>query len=215
MTDLTSVSIEEIFKSLESNNSDVVAEIQRFFHENLSETRESWLVSGLYDYYTNTGSVNGMKLLANVREPHDKILCDKLSDGLRSGSHVSLTLDLMGYIVRKQPTWLHRVSSHQIFKELVKLIKTEMDVSILVPALLVLVSLLPIVAHKVNLNDLIIQKDNCFGNSSYLSFKVSNFLTDLFETFHRLCVYKHKEKSNLSELSSTHLMVAIYALFNR
>ena len=153
MTDLTSVSIDEIFKSLESNNSDVVAEIQRFFHENLSETRESWLVSGLYDYYTDTASVNGMKLLANVREPHDKILCDKLSDGLRSGSHVSLTLDLMGYIVRKQPTWLHKVSGHQIFKELVKLVKTEMDVSILVPALLVLVSLLPIVAHKVNLND--------------------------------------------------------------
>ena len=149
MADLTSLSIEEIFKLLESNNSDVVAEIQRFFHENLSETRESWLVSGLYDYYINTGSSNGMKLLANVREPHDKILCDRLSDGLRSGSHMSLSLDLMGYIVRKQPTWLHRVSNHQMFKELVKLIKTEMDVTILVPALLVLVSLLPIVAHKV------------------------------------------------------------------
>ena len=149
MADLTSLSIEEIFRLLESNNSDVVAEIQRFFHENLSETRESWLVSGLYDYYINTGSSNGMKLLANVREPHDKILCDRLSDCLRSGSHMSLSLDLMGYIVRKQPTWLHRVSNHQMFKELVKLIKTEMDVTILVPALLLLVSLLPIVAHKV------------------------------------------------------------------
>ena len=149
MEDLASLSIEEIFKLLESNNSDVVAEIQRFFHENLSDTRESWLVSGLYDYYTNTGSVNGMKLLANVREPHEKILCDRLSDGLRSGSGVSLALDLLGYIVRKQPTWLHRVSHHQMFKDLIKLIKTEMDLTVLVPALLVLVSLLPIVAHKV------------------------------------------------------------------
>ena len=56
MADLSRLSIDEIFKLLESNNSEVVAEIQRFFHENLSETRESWLVSGLYDYYLSTGS---------------------------------------------------------------------------------------------------------------------------------------------------------------
>ena len=118
MSDLSKLSIEEIFKLLESNNSEVVAEIQRFFHENLSETRESWLVSGLYDYYVNTGSINGMKLLANVREPHDKLLCDRLGDGFRSSDKVSvgLAVDLLGYIVRKQPTWLHRVSHHQMFK---------------------------------------------------------------------------------------------------
>ena len=40
-------------------------------------------------------------------------------------------------------------------------------------------------------------------------------LSELFETFHRLCVYKHKENSNLSELSSTHLMVALYSYFHR
>ena len=68
MADLSRLSIDEIFKLLESNNSEVVGEIQRFFHENLSETRESWLVSGLYDYYVSTGSYNGRKLLANVRQ---------------------------------------------------------------------------------------------------------------------------------------------------
>ena len=118
MADLSSLSVDEIFKLLESNNSDVVAEIQRFFHENLSETRESWLVAGLYDYYAATASGRGMRLLANVREPHDKILCDRLADGLRAGSGagLSLALDLLGYIVRKQPTWLHRVAHHQMFK---------------------------------------------------------------------------------------------------
>ena len=59
MADLSSLSVDEIFKLLESNNSDVVAEIQRFFHENLSETRESWLVAGLYDYYAATASGRG------------------------------------------------------------------------------------------------------------------------------------------------------------
>jgi tuberous sclerosis protein 1 len=67
MSDLASLSVEEIFRLLESNNPDVVSEIQRLFHENLSETREGWLVSGLYDYYTSTGSANGLKLLLNVK----------------------------------------------------------------------------------------------------------------------------------------------------
>ena len=67
MGDLTSLSVEEIFQLLESNNPEIVCEIQRLFHENLSETREGWLVSGLYDYYTTTGSANGLKLLLNVK----------------------------------------------------------------------------------------------------------------------------------------------------
>ena len=67
MGDLTSLSVEEIFQLLESNNPEIVCEIQRLFHENLSETKEGWLVSGLYDYYTTTGSANGLKLLLNVK----------------------------------------------------------------------------------------------------------------------------------------------------
>ena len=47
MSDLASLSVEEIFRLLEFNNPDVVSEIQRLFHENLSETREGRLVSGL------------------------------------------------------------------------------------------------------------------------------------------------------------------------
>ena len=41
-------------------------------------------MSGLYDYYASTGSTAGMKLLSNVKEPHDRLLCDRLAEGLRS-----------------------------------------------------------------------------------------------------------------------------------
>ena len=43
-TDLSSLSVEEIFKFLESNNADVVAEVQAMFHQNLSHTKDGWLV---------------------------------------------------------------------------------------------------------------------------------------------------------------------------
>jgi len=193
MSDLASLSVEEIFQLLESNNPDVVSEIQRLFHENLSETREGWLVSGLYDYYTNTGSANGLKLLLNVKEPHDRLLCDRLAEGLRSSDKVrTIALDMLGYIVRKQPTWLHKIAQHQLIKDLMRLLKTETDVVVLVPSLLVMVSLLPAVSAN-----------------------LSKFLSELFEIFSRLCIYKWRDASTLSDLSCTHLTVALYAYFQR
>ena len=41
---LGSRSIEEIFSLLDSTNPDIVSEIQRLFYENLSESRDPWLV---------------------------------------------------------------------------------------------------------------------------------------------------------------------------
>ena len=43
-TDLSNLSVEEIFKFLESNNADVVAEVQAMFHQTLSHTKDGWLV---------------------------------------------------------------------------------------------------------------------------------------------------------------------------
>ena len=165
MSDLASLSVEEIFRLLESNNPDVVSEIQRLFHENLSETREGWLVSGLYDYYTRTGSANGLScssmlrwaeisssslpLLFLLQESHDRLLCERLAEGLRSSDKARIiALNMLGYIVRKQSTWLHRVAQHQLIKDLLRLLKTETDVVVLVPSLLVLVSRLPAVSAK-------------------------------------------------------------------
>ena len=151
-TDLTSLSVEEIFQCLESNNADVVGEVLDFFHQNLSQTKEGWLVSGLYDYYVSTGSRNGLRLLTNIREPHERLLCDRLAEGLRSSDKPSVlgAIQLLGFIVRKQPLWLHKVAQYQVFRDLLKLIKSESDVTIIVASLLLLVSLLPALAAKVS-----------------------------------------------------------------
>ena len=87
---------------------------------------------------------------------------------------MTIALDMLGYIVRKQPTWLHRVAQHQLIKDLLRLLKTETDVVVLVPSLLVLVSLLPAVSAK-----------------------LSNYMSELFEVFSRLCLYKWKDGSTI------------------
>ena len=193
-TDLSSLSVEEIFQYLESNNAEVVAEVLDLFHQNLSQTKDGWLVSGLYDYYVNTGSKNGLKLLTNIREPHDKLLCERLAEGLRSSDKPTVlsAVELLGFIVRKQPLWLHKVAQYPVFRELIKLLKSDSDVTIIVPSLLLLVSLLPALAAK-----------------------VSSFLQDLFELFNRVCQYKHREERNLPSLSTSHLTVAVYSYFHR
>ena len=120
-------------------------------------------------------------------------MCDRLAEGLRSSDKArTIALDMLGYIVRKQPTWLHRVAQHQLIKDLLRLLKTETGVVVLVPSLLVLVSLLPAVSAK-----------------------LSNYLSELFEVFSRLCLYKWKDGSTMSDLYCTHLTVAIYAYFQR
>merc|ERR1719447_1729869 len=154
------------------------------FHQNLSKTKEGWLVNGLYDYYVSTGSRSGLKLLTNIREPHERLLCDRLAEGLRSSDKSSVlgAIELLGHIVRKQPLWLHKVAQYQLFRDLLKLIKSESDVTIIVPSLLLLVSILPALAAK-----------------------VAPFLPEMFELFHRVCQYKYRESSRLGEISATHL----------
>lgn len=192
MGDLDKKTIEELFKLLESNNnSQVTLEIHRLVHQNITETKDAWLVNGLYDYYASTKSLSGLQLLLNIKEPHDKMLCDKLWEGLRSsGPNRATALDLLGYIIRKQPTWLYRIAQHAIFKELLKVLKTENEVVLLMTGLLALLSLLPAIPAK-----------------------ISPFLADLFEVFGRLASFKHS--TDLPELHSVHLHVGLYAFFHR
>ena len=179
-TELSSLSVEEIFQYLESNNAEVVAEVQAMFHQNLSQTKDGWLVSGLYDYYLSTSSRNGLKLLTNIREPHERILCDKLAEGIRSSDKSSVlgAIQLLAHMVRKQPLWLHKVAQYQLFRDLLRLIKSECDVTILVPSLLLLVSILPALAAKVNQSFYIHSKND---KKRQISFRNSNYFFQINE----------------------------------
>ena len=95
-------------------------------------------------------------------------------------------------MVRRQPTWLHRVAQHHVFPLLLKTLKSEADLGFLVPGLLVLVSLLPAVSAK-----------------------LGPHLAELFEVFGRLAALSWREGTAMGQLSSTHLTVALYAYFHR
>nr|XP_033340939.1 hamartin [Megalopta genalis] len=209
---INTISTTDLFYLLESNKLGEVEEIKKVFHELFLSTKDNWLVNGLFDYYLSTNSLRAVEVLASVRDPHDKHLLDRLSEALsKQGSSSSQriqTLTLLGHIARRQPTWLYKLASHALFRDLLKLLKMEADTLSLMSALLLLVMLLPM-----------------------LPAALGPYLSEIFEVFGRLASYYHQSLSLFSSpmhfttttagtidknhLYLLHLQVGLYSLFHR
>ncbi|XP_077271956.1 tuberous sclerosis 1 protein hamartin isoform X1 [Temnothorax americanus] len=203
--------VADLFYLLESNKLGEVEEIKKVFHDHFLCTKDNWLVNGLFDYYLSTNSLRTAEVLAGVRDPHDKHLLDRLSDILSKPGNSRQriqALTLLGHIARRQPTWLYKLASHALFRDLLKLLKVEADILPLMSALLLLVMLLPM-----------------------LPAALGPYLPEIFEVFGRLASYYHHHQSSLLSPSFTsttapniidkdhlyliHLQVGLYGLFQR
>ncbi|XP_057367678.1 hamartin-like isoform X1 [Daphnia carinata] len=182
----------EFFNLLESNQLSVVEDIKSLIHDHLNTTKEAWLVQGLFDYSMSKGSLRAMEILLGLRETHSKHLLDKLSESLRSSNSRLSSLIFMGFLVRKQPQWLHRISSHYVMRDLIKVLKTDGGVVVLVNALLVLTALIPIIPNL-----------------------ESSILNEIFESFTRLAAWNYSNQPKQPEVYVLHLQIALYALFHR
>ncbi|KAF5278927.1 hypothetical protein FQR65_LT15486 [Abscondita terminalis] len=141
-----------------------------------------------------TNSVRCMDIMVNVREPHSNYLFNKLSDSLKGSKHEPKVqaLTLLGHVLRKEPPWLYKITEHQLLKDLLKLLKTETDILLLLSTLLALVVLLPIVPAR-----------------------MGQYLQDVFEIFSRLAAWNCSNPEKLVEEQMIHMQVALYALFQR
>ena len=120
-------SVSDLLLLIESNEPEQWHEIKQLIYEQYHEVKDNMLVSMLYDLYSQSGSSRCLELLLNVREPHDKYLCDKMVDGLKSNvSKTKLTsLGILGFVLRKNPSWLYKTTQHPLMKELLKVLKHE------------------------------------------------------------------------------------------
>ncbi|PSN42592.1 hypothetical protein C0J52_08706 [Blattella germanica] len=173
--------VAELLNRLESNQPEIVEESKKTFHETFLRTKESWLVNGLVDYYFQTSSTRSIEILVGVREPHDKHLFDRLSDSLKSSARLQ-TLTLLGHIVRRHPAWIYKIAQHTLLKELLKLLKAEIDILPLMSALLVLIVLLPMIPAL-----------------------IGSYLQDIFEVFSRLAAWNTNNPNKLPEDHLLHL----------
>lgn len=183
----------EVLKLLESNNPEAVEDVKKAFHEQFNNTKESWLLNGLVDYFIATGSMRCVDILIGVREPHDKYFFDKVFECLKNTHQSRLNiLTLLGHVVYRQPTWLYKISQHPLLKEVLRILKTETDILILVSALLTLIVLLPMIPAY-----------------------VGPHLQEIFEVFSRLAAWNTNNPNKLPEVQLVHLQVSLHSLFHR
>ncbi len=144
-----SAGVDDLIRLLETAPDNVVQDIEQLVRDQLSESKDSWLVHFLYDHYVSSESAKLLKLLLSVPDPHDKHLLDRLAEGVRCGGAArEAAFSVLGFVVRKQPPWLPTVCKHALMKEWIKVLKSEEDLVVLLSALLDLLALMPVLpAH--------------------------------------------------------------------
>lgn len=76
----------------------------------------------MMELFTNTNSMRIVEILVKVQDPHDKYIFDKLLEWINASRRKD-AFTLFGQIIQKHPSWLYKVASHQLFKEILKVVK--------------------------------------------------------------------------------------------
>ncbi|XP_034488322.1 hamartin [Drosophila innubila] len=183
--------IDKIFNDLESNQTQENEEAKKKLVELFTQTKEQWPVRYMLDYYLKTGSLRIMEVLVKAQSPHDGYIFDRLDDWLKQQQYRVQALNVFCFIVRRHPTWLHKIEKHRLIKNVFKLLTHEKDIVPLMCALLCIITLLPIIPNS-----------------------VPNFLHDLFEVFGHLASWK-LQNPRLPDEKLVHLQLGLQMLFHR
>ncbi|KAM9446093.1 TSC complex subunit 1a isoform 2-T2 [Clarias gariepinus] len=182
----------DLLPLLESTDLHQLEQVRSVLQESLSADKGSVLLNGLVDYYLDTSSPQAVDLLSSIREPHDKHLLDKMNECMAKPSSRLLTLTLLGHVVRKQPPWIHKITRFPLLTSLLKCLKTESDVVVLITGVLVLVILLPMIQQT-----------------------SKQLLFEFFDIFGRLAAWNQRNPGHAQGAYAVHLHASVYSFFHR
>ncbi|TSV94908.1 Hamartin [Bagarius yarrelli] len=182
----------DLLPLLESTDLHELEQVRGVLQESLSADKGSVLLNGLVDYYLDTGSPQAVDLLSSIREPHDKHLLDKMNECMAKPSSRLPTLNLLGHVVRKQPSWIHKIARFPLITSLLKCLKTESDVVVLITGVLVLVILLPMLQQT-----------------------SKQLLFEFFDIFGRLAAWNQRNPGHAQGAYAVHLHASVYSFFHR
>uniref|UniRef100_H3CDW3 TSC complex subunit 1b n=1 Tax=Tetraodon nigroviridis TaxID=99883 RepID=H3CDW3_TETNG len=182
----------DLLPLLETSDLHQLDEIRVLINEHLSTERGSVLLNGLVDYFLETNSTQAMHILSSVREPHDKHFLDKMNECMTKQPCRLPTLTLLGHVIRRQPSWIHKIARYPLLLSLLKCLKTDTDVVVLITGVLVLITLLPMIPQA-----------------------AKQHLWEYFDIFGRLASWNLKNPGHVSEVYLIHLHASVYSLFHR
>uniref|UniRef100_A0A8C4U5F7 TSC complex subunit 1 n=1 Tax=Falco tinnunculus TaxID=100819 RepID=A0A8C4U5F7_FALTI len=182
----------ELLSMLDSPILGVLEDITAAFKDNLICDRGPMLVNNLVDYYLETNSQQALHILSTLQEPHDKHLLDKINEYMGKAATRLPTLSLLGHVIRRQPSWKHKLSQAPLLLSLLKCLKTDTDVVVLTTGVLVLITMLPMIPQS-----------------------GKQYLHDFFGIFGRLSAWCLQNPGHVAEIYLVHLHASVYALFHR
>ncbi|KFQ15334.1 Hamartin [Leptosomus discolor] len=182
----------ELLSMLDSPILGVLEDITAAFKDNLVCDRGPMLVNNLVDYYLETNSQQALHILSTLQEPHDKHLLDKINEYMGKAATRLPTLSLLGHVIRRQPSWKHKLSQAPLLLSLLKCLKTDTDVVVLTTGVLVLITMLPMIPQS-----------------------GKQYLHDFFGIFGRLSAWCLQNPGHVAEIYLVHLHASVYALFHR
>ncbi|XP_036454088.1 TSC complex subunit 1a isoform X2 [Colossoma macropomum] len=182
----------DLLPFLESTDLHELEQVRSLLQESLSTDKGSVLVNDLVDYYLDTNSPQAADILSSVREPHDKHLLDKMNECMAKQSFRLPTLTLLGHVIRKQPSWIHKIPRFPLLASLLKCLKTESDIAVLITGVLVLIILLPMIPQT-----------------------SKQLLFEFFDIFGRLAAWNQRNPGHAHGVYAVHLHASVYSLFHR
>ncbi|XP_029999339.1 hamartin-like isoform X2 [Sphaeramia orbicularis] len=186
------VSISELLLSLDSLELQEAEQVRASVNQQLSSDRGGAVLSSLVEYYLDSSSSQAVLLLSSIRESHHKLLLEKLNEILgRPGTRLA-ALTLLGHLIRKQPPWVHHVSRSALLPSLLRCLKTDADVVVLITGVLVLITLLPMIPQA-----------------------GKQHIYDFFDVFGRLASWSLKNPGHVPVVHLVHLQASVYSLFHR
>uniref|UniRef100_A0A672LQA0 Hamartin-like n=1 Tax=Sinocyclocheilus grahami TaxID=75366 RepID=A0A672LQA0_SINGR len=167
-------------------------QVKNLLQETLSADKGTMLLNSLVDYFLETSSSQAVDILSSVREPHDKYLLDKMNECMGKQSCRLSTITLLGHIVRKQPPWIHKIARFPLLASLLKCLKADSDVVVLITGVLVLIALLPMIPQT-----------------------NKQLLCEYFDIFGRLAAWNKRHPGHAHGVFAVHLHASVYSLFHR
>ncbi|KAF3695267.1 Hamartin Tuberous sclerosis 1 protein [Channa argus] len=186
------VSLSELLLSLDSSELQEAEQVRAAVNQQLSTDRGGAVLSSLVEYYLDTWSSQAVVVLSSIREPHHKLLLEKLNESLNRPETRLAGLSLLGHLIRKQPPWIHHVSHSALLPSLLRCLKTDTDVIVLITGVLVLITLLPMIPQA--------------GKQRIYEF---------FDVFGRLASWSYKNPGHVPVVYLVHLHAVVYSLFHR
>lgn len=182
----------DLFRNLESNNPTLVEESKNELIKSLSQTKESWLVYGLMEYFITQNSIKVVEILVKVPISHDTFIFDKLLEWIQTNDKRTQAFKLFWLIAQKHPSWLYRVTNHRLFREMLTTVKTERNLITALNGLYCIITLLPIIPAL-----------------------MTEYLSDLFTIFKVLSNWKATNNPELIGNQPVYLQNGIERFFQR